>query len=320
MSCNHCGTKFNFFHKETGCSNCRLSFCNKCLKQKIKVPSKGDTELPVCRTCFNNLASNVNDAVLIPPPDAYLKRLEELENPAAHPITIYKDKKMATLRSGLSPADQQLYDRLEKLKDKSVPPSEDEIRKRLNILKGENEYVEGPSTKPVSYMFIQYFIKIGIQFVAVETRSEQEQVDSMLEMFTKERDIELAKNPEEGIEARLATLRGQGVRPNEGSYISNLHDSGSDEEVDKITKKIMDEVALEERCSIGTSKDSSLDTAEKMDEKPNSSPELPWCVLCNNDAKYRCLDCEDLYCAACNAEVHKTWGDTDHRVVAYKKQ
>lgn len=62
---------------------------------------------------------------------------------------MYKhDVKLQRLRTGLSPADQQLLDRLEKLKDdknKGPPPSEEEIRRRLNSLKGENEYVEGPS-------------------------------------------------------------------------------------------------------------------------------------------------------------------------------
>lgn len=307
MSCNHCGTKFNFFHKEIGCSNCKLSFCHKCLKQKIKIPNKSEQEVSVCRTCFSNLSSNVNMAVNIPPPDAYLKRLEDLENPARPPITIYKtDKKMETLRSGLSPADQQLLDRLEKLKDKDKPPpSEDEIRKRLNSLKGGNEYVEGPS---------------NTQVFTADTRTDQEKVDSILEMFVKERDIELAHNPEEGIEARLATLRGQGVRPNEGAYISNLHDSGSDDdEVDKITKKIMDEVALDSKCSSRLPKESTSDP-ECMDDKFNSSPELGWCALCNEDAKYHCLDCEDLYCNSCNVQVHKMWGDTDHRIMEYKQQ
>lgn len=307
MSCNHCGTKFNFFHKEIGCSNCKLSFCHKCLKQKMKVPNKGEQELPVCRTCFSNLSSNINVTANIQPPDAYLKRLEALENPAQPPITIYKtDQKMESLRSGLSPADQQLLDRLEKLKNKDKPPpSEDEIRKRLNSLKGQNDYVEGPSNKQV--------------FMA-DTRTDQEKVDSILEMFIKERDIELAHNPEEGIEARLATLRGQGVRPNEGAYISNLHDSGSDDdEVDKIAKKIMDEVALDNKCSSRLPKESTSDS-EFMEDKFNSSPELGWCALCNEDAKYRCLDCEDLYCNSCNIQVHKTWGDTDHKIIEYKQQ
>lgn len=60
-----------------------------------------------------------------------------------------------------------------------------------------------------------------------------------MEQFINEKDIELAHNPQNEIEARLASLREQGVRPNEGPYISNLHDSsGSDDEVDKITKKV----------------------------------------------------------------------------------
>lgn len=71
-----------------------------------------------------------------------------MENPAAPPITVYKNnKRLQNLRSGLSPIDQQLLDRLEKLKDKGngPPPSEIELRARLATLKGENAYVEGPS-------------------------------------------------------------------------------------------------------------------------------------------------------------------------------
>lgn len=72
-----------------------------------------------------------------------------------------------------------------------------------------------------------------------DTRTDQQKTDSLLEQFMNERDIELAHNPQEDIEARLATLREQGVRPNEGPYISNLHDSsGSEDEVDRITKKV----------------------------------------------------------------------------------
>lgn len=78
-----------------------------------------------------------------------------------------------------------------------------------------------------------------VQVYTPDTRTDHQRVDSLLEQFMNERDIELSHNPQEDIEARLATLREQGVRPNEGQYISNLHDSsGSEEEVDKITKKV----------------------------------------------------------------------------------
>lgn len=55
----------------------------------------------------------------------------------------------------------------------------------------------------------------------------------------KEREIELAHNPQEEIEVRLANLRKKGVRPNEGTYICNLHDSeSSEEEMDLISRKV----------------------------------------------------------------------------------
>lgn len=86
----------------------------------------------------------------------------------------------------------------------------------------------------------------------------------------------------------------------------------------------MDEVSLDEKSSDVASKykfkshsQSVESTEEEMDQ---SSPELPWCVLCNKDARYRCLDCNDLYCAECNTEVHKTWGDTDHRIIEYQRK
>lgn len=78
----------------------------------------------------------------------FYRRLENLENPSIPPITIYQQSsKLHKLRPGLSPADIQILERLERLredKNKSVPPSESEIRMRLASLKGENPYVEGP--------------------------------------------------------------------------------------------------------------------------------------------------------------------------------
>lgn len=74
---------------------------------------------------------------------------------------------------------------------------------------------------------------------AADARTDRERVDSLLEMFMKEREIDLAQDPEGDIVARLASLRDQGVRPNEGAYLKNLHDSsGSEEEVDRITRKV----------------------------------------------------------------------------------
>lgn len=82
----------------------------------------------------------------------------------------------------------------------------------------------------------------------------------------------------------------------------------------------MDEVALEERCPAPvTKKISSGSSANDSEGTARSSPELPWCVLCNKDALFRCLDCGgDLFCAECSTEVHNNWGSTDHHVVGFK--
>lgn len=81
----------------------------------------------------------------------------------------------------------------------------------------------------------------------------------------------------------------------------------------------MDEVALEERCSVKVrSKSNAVEdcTVERMDDD-----ELPWCVLCNEDANVRCLDCGgDLYCIRCNKEAHDSCSYIDHRFVEYKKK
>lgn len=74
--------------------------------------------------------------------------MENLENPSAPPITIYQqNSKLQKLRTGLAPADVQILERLERLREdrnKVVPPSENEIRSRLANLRGENPYVEEP--------------------------------------------------------------------------------------------------------------------------------------------------------------------------------
>ncbi|CAG9820325.1 unnamed protein product [Phaedon cochleariae] len=226
MSCNHCNTKFNFFHRELGCSTCGLSFCSKCLK-------KGPN---LCKLCFSKSSSGqTSEQSNVPPPDKFIKRLENLQNPTVSPVKIYKqDVDSDAFKSGLNAKDKELVERLEKIKNdgKRPVPSDSEIRQRLAKLKGQNEYVE-TSSKPL---------------FTVDKRTDQEKIDSLLEQFNSEKDIELAHNPANEIEVRLAALREQGVRPNEGSYISNLQDSsGSEEEIDKITKKVMAEVALEEK-------------------------------------------------------------------------
>jgi len=48
--------------------------------------------------------------------------------------------------------------------------------------------------------------------------------------------------------------------------------------------------------------------------------ELPWCVICNEDALVRCLGCDgDLYCTACYKEFHVGEDPNEHRVEKFKR-
>lgn len=76
-----------------------------------------------------------------------LPRLDSLENPVRPPIVIYKHADhWDTLKMGLEPADQQIVDRLRKLKDeerKITVPTIDEIAQRLALLKDQDPQASG---------------------------------------------------------------------------------------------------------------------------------------------------------------------------------
>ena len=46
--------------------------------------------------------------------------------------------------------------------------------------------------------------------------------------------------------------------------------------------------------------------------------ELPWCIICNEDAAVMCLDCDnDLYCKSCFSQGHDEWQLQHHRNVPF---
>lgn len=74
--------------------------------------------------------------------------MDSLENPVKPPIVIYKHTDhWDTLKKGLEPADQQIVDRLQRLKDEELynisVPTIDEIRQRLALLKDQDPQASG---------------------------------------------------------------------------------------------------------------------------------------------------------------------------------
>lgn len=88
----------------------------------------------------------------------FKNRLDSLENPAKPPIVMYAHgKHWDKLKIGLEPADQEIVDRLRKLKDedgKTSPPSVEDIKRRLALLKDQNPDV---SHKPMNVKKIYFF-------------------------------------------------------------------------------------------------------------------------------------------------------------------
>ena len=49
--------------------------------------------------------------------------------------------------------------------------------------------------------------------------------------------------------------------------------------------------------------------------------EYPWCIICNDDAVLRCVQCEgDLYCKRCFRECHVDFDTKHHVAETYKRK
>lgn len=375
MSCHGCASKFTLFTKENSCPSCSFSYCSKCLKYKAVVPKLEGKECKICKSCYDAIIKKRS----IPgstreeycPPESFLKRLESLENPSRPPITVYRqDSRIEKLKAGLNEMDREIVDRLQKLKEerkKQPVPTEEEVVRRLAMLKGEDpEHMAAVSANKKNY-------------VPPDTRSSQEKADSLIQQYVEEKELEQQQpDPANEITQRLAKLRGLDTSslPTAGAAaagerkISNietgntigdseeyfdsetlddvnalisqlgkelkqeihepksmvksmklkLHNKKADqheedepvdeEEVERTVGKVLEEVALEEKLD-----DDELEVSENEEKEE----ELPWCIICNETATIRCIDCDnDLYCNTCFKQGHDEWELKNHRSVPYK--
>jgi hypothetical protein len=54
------------------------------------------------------------------------------------------------------------------------------------------------------------------------------------------------------------------------------------------------------------------------EEENNEEEEFPWCTVCNDNARKRCLDCDELFCESCLKKTHRQSGYKNHEFEAYK--
>uniref|UniRef100_A0A1E1WSM5 FYVE-type domain-containing protein n=1 Tax=Pectinophora gossypiella TaxID=13191 RepID=A0A1E1WSM5_PECGO len=130
MSCNSCAKPYSLLRKEKGCPNCGFSFCSKCLEYKMFVP-KLKAEAKVCAKCKRLPQSD--EPRKIQPPDAYYKRLGVMKNDSFDKLDSQQQPNSS------NNVDQEIINRLRKLKEDSKKPqtSEEEIAQRLQKIKGE---------------------------------------------------------------------------------------------------------------------------------------------------------------------------------------
>ncbi|XP_034935229.1 abscission/NoCut checkpoint regulator isoform X2 [Chelonus insularis] len=247
MACSTCQSKFSFFTREHGCPSCGFSYCNKCLKYKWQLSSEPMQK--ICGPCYNRLAANkmdnnyksTNDQLLpstssiekhheILAPIDVEKKLESLDNPVRPPIVMYKQGRWDKFKSGLDPVDQALVDRLRKLKEEDKqypPPTTDEIRRRLALLKDQD-----PD-------------QAHTNIYKIDTRSDQEKTEDLIQEYLETLQLSPTKDSTESIEQRLNALKE--IDPSKSS--SNLNSSEYDEKnvTKKLIEKALAEAALEKK-------------------------------------------------------------------------
>ncbi|XP_047536746.1 abscission/NoCut checkpoint regulator isoform X2 [Vanessa atalanta] len=287
MPCNSCSKSFSLLRQEKGCPGCGFSYCSKCLNHKVFL-QKLNAEVKVCTKCKQQANKNDNEPTTVEPPDAYYR--------IGIPTDSAKNKEVSS-----NTTDQLIYEKLKKLKggnqENLTKVNNEDIIARLQKLKADI-----PSTSTTELEFRLANLK-GVPTGAVQSkpllpgpdlRTEQEQADDLMKQYMAQSNIDTKYKEEfdvlvNDIETRLQTLKGTSTSGQKKPAATEDNEKSDDEEeiIKKIIHRAKEQTSLEENevC------DSGLD-------------ELPFCEICNEDAKMRCRGCKYLFCKRCFYE-HK---------------
>lgn len=137
--------------------------------------------------------------------------MDLLENPVKPPIVIYKrTNHWDKLKMGLEPADQQIVDRLRKLKDeeRNIPlPTVEEIKQRLALLKDQNPEASGSNTINVCEQSVNMtawiFMRKLLQIHRVDTRTDEEKADYLIQEYLAQMELPSTSDLCKDIQERL---------------------------------------------------------------------------------------------------------------------
>ncbi|XP_011695134.1 PREDICTED: abscission/NoCut checkpoint regulator isoform X2 [Wasmannia auropunctata] len=254
-------------------------------------------------------------------------KLDSLENPVKPPIVIYKHTNhWDKLKMGLEPADQQIVDRLRKLKDEERNvslPTVGQIQQRLALLKDQNPEAGGSNV---------------INIHQVDTRTDQEKVDDLIRQYAAEAQMEaddLSEN--ESLEAEmdgedyLSGARGPStsdVCKDIEKRLSSLQENGSKTRFDRgmnVDKEKCDTTSSDNMDLINKISAMEIETPPTIEDEDEDEDENE-CVLCSRTANesdlYRCTGCtSDLYCPSCFESSHEESEMMDqHKAVRFIKE
>lgn len=213
------------------------------------------------------------------------------------PITIYyQDQKMENLKTGLTSEDLQIAARLEKLREermKDVPKDNSSLEKRLADLKG---------ITPVSINKTNLLLS--------DTRSSAQKTDDLLKQFLEELKIDKNIDPgtKDDIESGLASLKDR------ADHLSNSDSEDEETAVNKLVQRYTEEAALKP-----VNDELNSDDELQSPHSDGNDEVASWCIICNEDATLKCLDCEgDIYCYSCFHKGHEEWNMNHHKPVPFK--
>lgn len=225
------------------------------------------------------------------------KKLDSLENPAKPPIVMYKHTShWDKFKKGLEPADQEIVDRLQKLKEeeKSTALSVDEIRRRLALLKDEDPDASNHKTN----------------IHQVDTRTDQQKTDDLIQEYLEQLELSSGSDPASEIQTRLRSLQGMSHAPRKHSR------EEIDDDAKHVTKRLiakaLAEAALEKKYEEDVDE---LDDEMEIEARKRSPDEKPTCVMCDQTENLEeCLGCHgDLYCIVCFEDNHDDFEMKKHK-------